>query len=400
MAEWFVRQAVRFEFNARVRQLISGLQDAVGSGDYASDLVSKSDIESYGQYPLSVAIAEEILGPDPTTADVDTFSIHGYSQGGTRAQLVSMYYAYVHELRFRTVTFGSTGSQCFTYKGKTLGRGDSWRGFLDPSQSHDDHIVGFYDALDPYAQSLDYNVGLRCRYGTTNITDRTALDYCSLLVGKGLDVLGALSSSDIVRCTYFTHSSAWQGRVTDPSSAVYFRADGTTDGMCERMPVISEDGDLCQPNGTPYDFILFALFFIAIPSFVVLLLIVCTIRAVCIGCGSCVACVGMACCCCCGGGGDGRKVQKCCYTVYEDASMCPPLLCLCNAPPSHPIKDSDMKSCVCPPESDAGCCNRMCCFCGRPCTYCGIPCCPPGAPPAKHQPQSAVGQRMPNASHV
>ena len=378
-ATLYFRILILTEFKARVRQLIRSLKDAASGGDYSSDLVIEDEIEIFGQFPLSLAIVEEILGLDPTEADVDSFSLHGYSQGGTRAQLVSMYYAFVHELRFRTVTFGSTGSQCFTYEGKSMGEStDTWRDLVDPSDDHSDHIVGFYDALDPYAV-LDYNVGMRCKWGTTGIETRRAFNYCDKVIGVGLDVLGALSGDELRRCTYQVHGPAWLAMSTDPSSSSsLFSADGIPDGSCSVEPIVSEDGDECQANGDPYDFVLFALFFIAIPSFVVLLLLLCTVRAVCLGCGDCVACLGWLCCCCCGGG-QGKKVTRCgCYEVHEDASMLPSLLCLCNAGPSHQVKDNELGGMCSPPENDAWCCNRFCCCCGRPCTYCGIPCCPPG----------------------
>lgn len=352
------------------------------NGDYSSDYVSEDDIESFGQFPLSLAIAEEILGDDPTQDDVVDFSFHGYSQGGTRAQLVSMYYAHVHELRFRTVTFGSTGSQCFTYEGKSMGNpADSWRSFVDPSDDHSDHIVGFYDGLDPYAVSLDVNVGMRCMFGVTDVQNRPAVDRCMKLVGKGLDILPAVGGGDVNRCTYYTHGTAWYPMVTENNASYGYFQDqsGVPDGGCFVVPVADEDGDTCQPSGTPGGFVVFIFFFIVVPCTTVFILMLCTIRAVCIGCGDCVGCVGYLCCCCCGGGGEGKKVQKCCYAVYEDASMFPALPCLCNAAPSHPVLDSEVDGCCSTPNTDAGFCNRACCCMGRPCTYCGIPCCPPGS---------------------
>jgi len=113
-----------------------------------------------------------------------------------------MYYAHVHELRFRTVTFASTGSQCFTFEGNSMAKSpDSWRDMVDPSDDHSDHIVGFYDALDPYTM-LDYNVGLRCKWGTQNAEERRAFKYCKELIGYGLDTAAGAISDKLALCAY------------------------------------------------------------------------------------------------------------------------------------------------------------------------------------------------------
>ena len=166
---------------------------------------------------------------------------------------------------------------------------------------------------------------------------------------------------------------------TDPATTEFFGANGIPDGGCLRVPVAAEDGDMCQPGGTPADFVVFVIFFIVVPSVTVFLLLLCTFRAICLGCGTCVGYCGWLCCCCCGSG-DGDKVTRCwCYEVAEDASMVPFLPCLCNAGPSHPVKDSEAGGFCSPPQNDAWCCNKYCCCLGRPCTYCGIACCPPGS---------------------
>lgn len=157
-----------------------------------------------------------------------TLIITGHSQGGTRAQLASMYLHHQTNIKHPTVTFAATGSECaaqmlFAKRANILDD-------VDVFVAHE-HMQEYVHPLDPWGNSMlgvDVSGGQTCFWGKvksspkgdthlTNI-ETTADRYCSHVYGYSGPVLIAAEADMLARdvdhelkhqfrrCRYYTHA--------------------------------------------------------------------------------------------------------------------------------------------------------------------------------------------------
>lgn len=363
---------VRLEFSMRVRTLKQKLWEAMEEHQDDDDDIDREDIARFAQWPVTRAIIRDVA---PVERDLETeqpLFFTGYSQGGMRATQAALFLAKEDGVRYNTTTLAATGFQCGprTLWGASKDDDESQLAqFFDIYTDHSDHITTYHDVFDPYA-AIDYAHSRRCVYGVTGAELRSAAKYCKDVLGYNLaGGTGLLNVAVLRRCLYFTHSSLAIG--VNLRNATFLADDGTTDGGCATVPIIpKEDPDeLCPKAVAPGSFIGIVFLVIVLPSLIIASLLCCCIRV-----------VWLACCCRRDPvrGADGKPVLRsgccgCCTFDPRDSLFPESCLC-CNQAPSHPPRPT---SCVTCPDSDAGVCNRACCFVGSPCLYCGIPCCPP-----------------------
>lgn len=195
-----------------------------------------------------------------------TLLLTGHSQGGTRAQFASMYLYKTTGIAHPTITFAATGGACaarlmFDSNANLLDD-------VDPFVKHE-NMVEYVNPLDPWGNSMlgMDNGDQVCLWGKHDAQfaevsqDDSVMDvnfgayyYCSKIYGwPGPSIIaaqaGLTGNEDLrynfQRCRYFTHMA----------EAILFglernlNEDGTTDGGCYRLAVISQD----DPDGVcPY----------------------------------------------------------------------------------------------------------------------------------------------------
>lgn len=219
------------------------------------------DKKENGYWPITKMFVRDIL---PATRDKtvevtnsanhlgDSFYLAGHSQGGTRAQYTSMWLEKEDGMKYNTVTFGATGSQCSGNQ-KTVVTNVGTKEDMDLSITHD-QVTNYRDIFDIYG-FYDHNVGQTCTYGVTNQEQRPAHKYFSNIVGYAGSVLngagqtiGAINvddwtmlspnvAKDFAATRYYSHS-AWAipGQILTVPGRL--KDDGTTDGGCVTETVI------------------------------------------------------------------------------------------------------------------------------------------------------------------
>jgi hypothetical protein len=171
----------------------------------------------------------------------ETIMISGHSQGGTRAQLMSMYLRKSRGWSVETVSVSGTGAKCMA----SLVMNDD-ANYLDDVEPDIEHpqITDYAHVFDPWANVLGEDVGgWQCNYGSTGLLESRAYKYCERIFGLAGPTLivadgGVLipggaddsSSLDFRRCRLFTHII--ETVVTDLERPGVILDNGDTDIGC------------------------------------------------------------------------------------------------------------------------------------------------------------------------
>jgi Lipase (class 3) len=259
-----IRAALRTQERGFPQELVDAisanttLQQSLKNGG-----LTLQDAKQTGYWKLTKYIIDEVYAN--VISQNRTLILTGHSQGGTRAQLASMYLQHEYGVKVPTISFAGTGSACMT-RHQFATKGNFLRD-VDPYYVYD-QIVEYVHPLDPWGNSMlgQDNGGRVCYFGTsklliptnTSISSSTsshdpAYKYCSRIYGWSGPALVAnehLSSPDedlrnnFRRCRYFTHNP--KAMFMSLSGDGVLHEDGTTDGGCRAIPVITID----DPNGT------------------------------------------------------------------------------------------------------------------------------------------------------
>jgi hypothetical protein len=174
----------------------------------------------------------------------ETIMISGHSQGGTRAQLMSMYLRKSRGWSVETVSMSATGAKCMA----SLVMNDD-ANYLDDVEPDIDHpqITDYAHVFDPWGNMLGEDAGgWQCNYGSTDLLESRAYKYCERIFGLAGPTLiaadgGVLipggaddtSSLDFRLCRLFTHII--ETVVTDLERPGVILADGNTDIGCVKQ---------------------------------------------------------------------------------------------------------------------------------------------------------------------
>jgi len=253
------REDMHFDILARLGW--SGGAWAFG-GAFVDEMVNESfnydhiDADEVGRtayWEFTKAIADSVRDSVSASARGPLY-LTGHSQGGSRANLVSMYFEKRYNDVINTTTFGAMGGSCFA-RGNA-GFGGSWHMDLtadvDPFIHHP-QITEYVHVLDALG-FIDYDPGTQCIFGTSDVQSSPAGRWCAHMFGYSgshLFSAGNIPGTDEIktsfeRCRYFTH--VWQPLVQALSNENYLFEDGTTDGGCSPAgPISREDPqELCN----------------------------------------------------------------------------------------------------------------------------------------------------------
>lgn len=227
------------------------LAEVVADGQEAGDptvsgIKFNEDIaEDYGYWPLTRHFVDSFAA-DATT---DNLLLTGHSQGGSRAQLASMYLQKRYGKTINGVTFSATGAGCFP---QLLWSGKNYLDDVDPLVVHE-QLTDYSHPLDPWGTGLGEDVGKECLYVTSPKLEETAgYRWCSKIWGYTGPALiwanAGFSDADIKNnfkiCRYFTHFMP--SVYADVSANGVFGDDGTPlQGTCfpAKIPTKCPTGD-------------------------------------------------------------------------------------------------------------------------------------------------------------
>lgn len=266
------RVEIRARESTKRQEYAQVLVDAVGQNDTLSQALggyTLDDVYETGYWKLTKYLVD--YAAQKANQTDKTLILTGHSQGGTRAQLASMYLHHTTGVEVPTLTFAATGSACVArrlfYKNSNLLED------VNPYEQHSSHLTDIVHPLDPWGNSmLGMDNGQVCYWGatttsrddTSSIADR-AQDYCARIYGwkgptlvaaqEGAPFSGAGSSAeelahDFQRCRYFTHSA--EGMLLG-----LYEKEEMLDGSsnCHEVPAIPEDDPegLCPSGSIPKD---------------------------------------------------------------------------------------------------------------------------------------------------
>eukprot|EP00980_Cylindrotheca_fusiformis_P024915 scaffold12720_cov152-Cylindrotheca_fusiformis.AAC.4 len=244
----------------RVMAENSTLRSSLDGGD-----LSKQDAKDTGYWKLTKFIVDEVYAE--TMSKNRTLVLTGHSQGGTRAQLASMYlqHTYGDDIQVPTVSFAATGAACmarrlFHTSGNLLQD-------VNPFVPHN-QIVEYVHPLDPWGNAmLGQDAGGQvCYFGLVvgnkeedkddEMNHDPALEYCSKIYGWPGPILVAnehrpVPNVDLVhnfqRCRYFTHDS----KAMFLALSLTLNDNGTTTNRgCEPLePIPKNDPNNTCPTG-------------------------------------------------------------------------------------------------------------------------------------------------------
>ncbi|KAG7362771.1 hypothetical protein IV203_026131 [Nitzschia inconspicua] len=252
----------------RKQSIMEELVNTVARNETLSNAIggfTVKDAEATGYWKLTKFIVDEAARR--ARENNRTLVLTGHSQGGTRAQLASMYLYKTTGISHPTVTFAATGGACASrllfYSNADL------LNDVDPFVRHE-NMVEYVHPLDPWGNSMlgMDNGDQVCHWGKLDAqaaensgrsvqlgVNDGAYYYCSKVYGWPWPYIIAAQSglsrdnelrSDFQRCRYFTHMA----------ESILFGLernlleDGTTDGGCYKLPEITQtDPDQRCPTG-------------------------------------------------------------------------------------------------------------------------------------------------------
>lgn len=221
-------------FRIQHDELWMKIAERKGSNINATELIVN------GYWPLTKQVVREVLPENRTLDNEDPVYITGYSQGGGRASLVSMWLEQTDGIAYETYVFGAVGVQCAV----RYALSEAYAEDVDVSKLHP-QITQYVHALDAYG-NMDYQVGNVCKYGVTHLRDFAnpsgVRDFCARSIGRsGPQLLSPSSEYEkhASMCRYFTH---WVESVTYwLGQDDLLDEDGVTDGGCSLAEIIPKD---------------------------------------------------------------------------------------------------------------------------------------------------------------
>jgi hypothetical protein len=221
--------------------------------------VSKDDVRKKGMWELTKKIVRKFLPEDRDKESEKLTVFTGHSQGGARANLVSMWLEKQDDFKYKSIAIAPLGLQCWTREMSPHMNEDpaDLLDDLDPYVFHD-QCVSYLHPLDLYAGS-DFQPGRVCEYGNTLLgTDRPGGKDLEYWFEKIVGFPGYLVTTpdldpvpfyDFRMSRYWTHSISFANMLF--SSTEFLAEDGTTDGGCYDADIIPEnDPDGQCPTGT------------------------------------------------------------------------------------------------------------------------------------------------------
>eukprot|EP00756_Hemistasia_phaeocysticola_P007050 Hpha_TRINITY_DN14106_c0_g1::TRINITY_DN14106_c0_g1_i1::g.10554::m.10554 len=194
----------------------------------AAELAAKSTLSSesafkMGTWELSKRMFEQVRSSLPNGASL---YLSGHSQGGGRAELLSMWQKKTHNRRVAGVTFASAGAGACTPRGMAL-TGTSLLSEMDPTVHHE-QLVDYVHPLDPWGNNLEEKVGTTRFISAKG--DKTDSGYLRCLPLYGKNPLGEilLSSTVLNTCLKETHNINYM--IVRLSTAGIVYSNGTTIG--------------------------------------------------------------------------------------------------------------------------------------------------------------------------
>jgi len=235
--------------NAFLSAFASTFSGAVGEAQAKNEsgvqglTVSKDSAGQTGYWDVTKKICDEL-----SSESGDNLILTGHSQGGTRAQLCSMYLKKKHSKTRTTVSFAATGAACFP---RLMWSDSNLLDDVDPAAAHT-QITDYAHPLDPWGNALGWDVGNKCLYGVGDTTS-SAYKYCAKVYGySGPYLMWAHSGKGLPppvdsgvkaafsQCRYFTHLV--EAQYLAMSAAGVVNADGTMGqaGTCAAVPPLKD----------------------------------------------------------------------------------------------------------------------------------------------------------------
>jgi len=230
------------------------------------------DARQTGYWKLTKFIVDQVYRE--TTAKNRTLVLTGHSQGGTRAQLASMYLQKEYGVQIPSISFAATGAACMARL--LFDTGANLLNDVDPFSGHD-QIFEYVHALDPWGNSMlgEDSGGKICYIGHKRIVTLTnesvggntidsAQQYCSHVYGWPGPILLANEHSPVAadelkrnfqRCRYFTHNAvamflALSDSLLENGATATVNTTTRTVGGCHDAKIIpKEDPEAVCPTG-------------------------------------------------------------------------------------------------------------------------------------------------------
>lgn len=253
--------------------LNASLEERLGEEANDHNGLTLEDARETGYWKLTKYIVDQVYAE--ALARNQTMVLTGHSQGGTRAQLASMYLQKEHGVQIPTVSFAATGAACMARL--LFDTSANLLQDVDPFSGHD-QIVEYVYPLDVWGNSMLGEDGTRTCYisskpalkmteanGTVegNRID-SAHEYCSQVYGWPGPILLANEHSpiadeelkrDFQRCRYFTHNSVaiflgLSYSLLDNGETAISNTTTSTVGGCAEAKIIprADPGGVC-PTG-------------------------------------------------------------------------------------------------------------------------------------------------------
>lgn len=264
------RVEIRARETTKRQEHAQRLVDAVRQNDTLSQALGGyklEDVYETGYWKLTKYLVD--YAAQKANETDKTLILTGHSQGGTRAQLASMYLHQSTGVEVPTLTFAATGSACVARR--LFHKNSNLLEDVDPYVQHSSHLTDIVHPLDPWGNSmLGMDNGQVCHWGTTRTSSddesigAKAQEYCARIYGykgptlvaaqEGAPFSGAGSAGeelahDFQRCRYFTHSAEgmllglYEEEILDETS------------NCHEVPAIPENDPegLCPSGSIPKD---------------------------------------------------------------------------------------------------------------------------------------------------
>jgi len=252
--------------------LEESLAEDDANGDNTAGLTLE-DARETGYWKLTKYIVDQVYAE--TLARNQTLVLTGHSQGGTRAQLASMYLQKEHGVQIPTISFAATGAACMARL--LFDTSANLLQDVDPFSGHD-QIVEYVHPLDVWGNSMLGEDGTRICYISSKTTmkmaqeNRTvegntidsAKEYCSQVYGWPGPILLANEHSPIAdeelkrnfqRCRYFTHNAVAMfsgllcSLLENGATAITNTTTSTVGGCVDAKIIPKDDPDGVCPTG-------------------------------------------------------------------------------------------------------------------------------------------------------
>jgi len=229
----------------------SQLEEVSATGYWLfTKMITDTALDAYEQSRSSSGFGFDNSSPSPPEPG-ENFWLSGYSQGGSRAALASMYLEKSRNEKYQTITFAATGGTCFS---RRLDNDANFLQDLNPYKVHP-QITDYVHPLDFFG-NLDYDPGQTCLYGVDGLKQSPSYQYCKKIFRNNIESFLVSQTKtmhwhedlhmEFERCQYFTHFIY--------SLHSYLNEDGiideygSTDGGCSSQAIPVSDRDQRCPT--------------------------------------------------------------------------------------------------------------------------------------------------------